>query len=125
MGGLFPGNPALVTVDGVDGPPIMRLPTVPHLKTPPGLEGKDADYDHYIAGNKLKLRSQAIYPTATKDVWIQLHGSTKPYDALRAIGLNADMDDSLSGDAAYELIKSHTMKYQAKELELINIEQSR
>jgi hypothetical protein len=123
MGGLFPGNPALVTIDGVDGPAVLKLPTIPHLQTPPGL-GKDTDFDHYIFGNMLKLRSQAIYPTATKDVWIQIHGSTKPYDALRVLGLDPDQYDKISGDDAYELIKSHTMKFQARELELMNIEQS-
>jgi hypothetical protein len=123
MGGLFPGNPALITVDGVDGLKVLQLPTIPHLKTPPGL-GRDADFDHYMLGNMLKLRSQAIYPTATKDVWIQLHGSTKPYDALRVLGLDPDQYDDISRDDAYELIKSHTMKYQAKDLELMNIERS-
>jgi hypothetical protein len=123
MGGLFPANPALITVDGIDGPAVLQLPTIPHLRPPPGLS-KDADYDHYMLGNSLKLRSQAIYPTATKDVWIQLHGSTDPYALLRAINIDADMDAKMSKDDAYEYIKEHTMKYQARELELIFIEHS-
>jgi hypothetical protein len=124
MGGLFPGNPALVTVDGVDGAAVLQLPTIPHLRPPPGV-GKDADYDHYMLGNALKLRSQAIYPTATKDMWIQLHGSTDPYALLRAINIDADMDARMSKDDAYEYIKERTLKYQARELELIFIEHSR
>ncbi|KAK3634423.1 hypothetical protein LTR56_015302 [Elasticomyces elasticus] len=123
MGGLFPANPALVTVDGVNGPAVLQLPTVPHLRPPPGL-GKDADYDHFLLGNALKLRSQAIYPTATKDTWFQLHGSTDPYAALQAMNIDADMDAHMSKDAAYDFIKAHTLKYQARELELIFIEQN-
>lgn len=96
MGGLFPGNPALITIDGVDGPAVLELPTIPHLQTPKGLD-RDTDFDHYIFGNMLKLRSQAIYPTATKDMWIQIHGSTKPYDALKVLELDPDQYDGISG----------------------------
>ena len=39
--------------------------------------------------------------------------------------LFADMDDTLTGDQAYEVIKKEVMKYQAKELELIDIERSK
>lgn len=128
MGGLYNGSPALVWVDGLEGPAVMELPTVPHLRPPPSM-GKDMDYDHYMLGNGLKLRSQAIYPTATKDTWFQLHGSTNPYAALSAIGINQDIVDSdamnkMSGEEAYEYIKERVLKFQAKELELTMIEQS-
>lgn len=128
MGGLYSASPALMWIDGVEGPAVLALPTVPHLRPPPSM-GIDMDYDHYMVGNKLKLRSQAIYPTATKDAWFQLHGSTDPYAALRAIGISQELVDgneanAMTGDEAYNYIKERTLKYQAKELELIMIEQS-
>lgn len=129
MGGLFPGNPALVTIDGQDGPDVLKLPTIPHLRPPPNAKAVDADFDHYIMGNTLKMRSQAIYPTATKNVWIQVHGSMNPYAALMTLGLSrefidADNDKRLTADEAYDVIKSITTKHAAKELELTFIENS-
>ena len=128
MGGLYPGSPCLISVDGLDGPAVLELPTVPHLRVPPSV-ARDMDYDHFMVGNSMKLRSSAIYPTATKNVWYQLHGSTNPYAALKAVGLDrtfvdSDANKDLSHDEAYDLIKAETMKYQAKELELMMIEQS-
>lgn len=128
MGGLYPGSPSLISVDGLDGPGVMQLPTVPHLRAPPSV-ARDMDYDHYMVGNSLRLRSSGIYPTATKDVWYQLHGSTNPYAALHAIGIEKDFIDAdasadMSHDKAYEIIKERMMKYQAKEIELMMIEQS-
>lgn len=129
MGGLYPATPSLITVDGLEGPAVLELPTVPHLKPPPSV-ARDVDYDHFMVGNGLKLRSQSIYPTATKDVWYQLHGSTNPYAALKAIGIDkelvdADASTKLNNDEAYEFIKERTLKLHAKEIELIMIEQSR
>lgn len=128
MGGLYPNSPGLVDLDGVDGPAVLEMPTVPHLRPPPSV-GKDADYDHYMMGNTLKLRSQGIYPTATEGVWYQLHGSTHPYDTLKAIEIereivDGDQGSKLSADEAYEYIKQRTLKYQARELEMLMIEQS-
>lgn len=128
MGGLYPGSPALIEIDGVDGPPVLQLPTVPHLRPPPSISD-EMDYDQYMVGASLRLRSQAIYPTATPNVWFQLHGSTKPQEALSALGISKDVvaqDESehWSHDKAYEYIKERTLKYQAKELELMMIEQS-
>lgn len=129
MGGLYPGTPALVTVDGLDGPEVLHLPTLPHLCPPPS-SGIDMDYDHFMVGGELKLRAMVIYPTKTQNVWFQLHGSTNPYAALSALGISkevvdADAQKNLTRDEAYEFIKKRTMEHEAKELELIMIEQSK
>lgn len=129
MGGLFPGTPALIDVDGVDGLAVLKLPTIPHLRPPPEAHSVDADFDHFLMGNNLKLRSQGIYPTATPNVWMQVHGSTNPYAALATLGMNkeyidADNEKRIGKDEAYEAIKALTTKYRAKELELMFIEQS-
>lgn len=77
----------------------------------------------------MKLRATTIYPTATKDTWFRLHGSTIPYAALSVIGISREAVDSerlkkQSHSDAYEFIKKHMLKFSAKELELMMIEQS-
>ncbi|GFP58757.1 acetyl-coenzyme A transferase nodX [Trichoderma asperellum] len=101
--GMFPATPALVHVDGSDGPQLLKNPGV-------------KVFDHGAVATPIKMRSQAIYPTATPGVWFQLHGSLGPEPILRSIGVDANATFA-SGDEAYEHIKKITQKYTASDLE--------
>lgn len=101
--GMFPATPALVHIDGSDGPQILKNPAV-------------KAFDHGALGTPVKLRSQAIYPTATPGVWFQLHGSLGPEPILRSIGVDPNANFA-SGDEAYEHIKKVTQTYTASDLE--------
>ena len=107
--GLYPGTPVLVSVDGVDGPAALKAPGIFNLD-PKGAFDKP-----------VRLRSQAIYPTKTPNVWFQLHGSTNPWPVLEAIGVDPESGIA-SADEAYEHIKSKLAQYTARDLEMIMIE---
>ena len=109
--GLYPATPALVTVDGVTGPAVIKLPTVPQW-----------DKDR-ASGSPLLLRCTAIYPTAEEGVWFQLHASLNPWKTLNAIGITKDAEKKVSSlDEAYELIRQHVVRYRGRELEQIMLE---
>lgn len=57
MGGLYNCVPGLVRVDGVDGPPVLSLQTVPHLRPPPSV-ARDMDYGTAF----ICTRSTPVYP---------------------------------------------------------------
>ena len=106
--GLHLATPAVVNVDGTDGPAVLHNPALPHA-------------DHGAYGTPIKLRSQAIYQTRTPGVWFQLHGSTDPAPVLRSIGINPQLEIA-STDEAYHHIQEHTKKYSARDLEMIMLE---
>jgi hypothetical protein len=109
--GLYPATPALVTVDGVSGPDVIKLPTVPQW-----------DRDRQ-SGSSLVFRATAIYETADPGVWYQFHGSLDPWKALAEIGIHRDLDASVgTDDEAYKLIGDHVRGYRARELEQLMVE---
>ncbi|RAH65001.1 CoA-transferase family III [Aspergillus aculeatinus CBS 121060] len=109
--GLYPATPALVNIDGHTGPDVIQLPTVPQW-----------DKDRQ-SGSALVFRATAIYPTADKDTWFQLHGSLDPWIVLRTIGIERDAEATVrSTDDAYALIGSRVRTYRAQEIEQLMLE---
>ncbi|KAL9571698.1 hypothetical protein ACKAV7_004022 [Fusarium commune] len=109
--GLYPATAALVNVDGVTGPEVIKLPTVPQ-------------WDKDRASNSpLVYRATAIYETADKGVWFQLHGSLDSWKMLALIGISKDLDTVIrTNDAAYELIQERVRTYRAREIEQLMVE---
>ncbi|RJE23426.1 CoA-transferase family III [Aspergillus sclerotialis] len=109
--GLHPATPALVNVDGHTGPDVIKLPTVPQ-------------WDKDRASNSpLVYRATAIYETADKGVWFQLHGSLDSWQMLALLGISRDLDSKIcTNDAAYALIQERVRKYRARELEQLMVE---
>ncbi|EMT72763.1 hypothetical protein FOC4_g10004243 [Fusarium odoratissimum] len=109
--GLYPATAALVNVDGVTGPEVIKLPTVPQ-------------WDKDRASNSpLVYRATAIYETADKGVWFQLHGSLDSWKMLALIGISKDLDTEIrTNDAAYELIQERVRTYRAREIEQLMVE---
>ena len=105
---LYLATPALVTVDGVDGPAVLKLPTVP-------------DFDKGILDSYVKFRSEAIYETKTPGVWYQLHGSTGPEEVLRVIGVDPETKFA-THNQAYLHINEHMKAYSDRELEMMMLE---
>lgn len=109
--GLYPATPALVTVDGVTGPAILNLPTVPQW-----------DKDRQ-SNSPLVYRATAIYETADTGTWFQLHGSLDPWKLLEVIGITKDKDAEIrTNDAAYALIQERVRTYRAREIEQLMVE---
>lgn len=109
--GLYPATPALVTIDGQIGPSVIKLPTVPQW---------DSDRQ---SGSPLVFRATAIYETADKDKWFQLHGSLDPWKVLGIIGIGKDFDAKIrSNDEAYALIQERAREYRALEIEQLMLE---
>ena len=109
--GLYPATPALVTIDGLTGPEVIKMPTVPQW-----------DKDRQ-SGSSLVFRATAIYETADQGVWYQFHGSLDPWKALAEIGISKDLDATIkTDDEAYKLIEEHVRKYRARELEQLMVE---
>jgi hypothetical protein len=109
--GLYPATPALVTIDGLTGPGVIKMDTVPQW-----------DKDRQT-GSPLVFRATAIYETADPGVWYQFHGSLDPWRALAEIGISKDLDATIrTNDGAYELIGKHVRKYRARELEQLMVE---
>jgi hypothetical protein len=109
--GLYPATPALVTVDGFIGPSVIKLPTVPQW---------DSDRQ---SGSPLVFRATAIYETADKGKWFQLHGSLDPWKVLGIIGIGKDYDVKIrSNDEAYALIQERIRNYRALEIEQLMLE---
>ncbi|KAG5755820.1 hypothetical protein H9Q70_001608 [Fusarium xylarioides] len=109
--GLYPATAALVTIDGVTGPEVIKLPTVPQ-------------WDKDRASNSpLVYRGTAIYETADRGVWFQLHGSLDSWKMLALLGISKDLDSEiLTNDAAYELIQERVLTYRAREIEQLVVE---
>jgi hypothetical protein len=109
--GLYPATPALVTVDGQIGPSVIKLPTVPQW---------DSDRQ---SGSPLVFRATAIYETADKGKWFQLHGSLDPWKVLGIIGIGKDYDVKVrSNEEAYALIQKRVRNYRALEIEQLMLE---
>lgn len=109
--GLYPATPALVTVDGQIGPAVIKLPTVPQW---------DSDRQ---SGSPLVFRATAIYETADKGKWFQLHGSLDPWKVLGIIGIGKYYDAKIrSNDEAYALIQERVRNYRALEIEQLMLE---
>ncbi|KAK5045071.1 hypothetical protein LTR84_010219 [Exophiala bonariae] len=109
--GLYPATPGLVTVDGITGPGILNLPTVPQW-----------DKDRQ-SNSPLVYRATAIYETADRGTWFQLHGSLDPWKLLKVIGINKDKDVEVrTNDAAYALIGERVRTYRAREIEQLMVE---
>lgn len=109
--GLYPATPALVSVDGLTGPGVIKLATVPQW-----------DKDRQ-SGSPLVFRATAIYETADAGVWFQFHGSLDPWRALAVIGISRDLDATIkTNDEAYRLIQTHVRKYRALELEQLMLQ---
>jgi hypothetical protein len=109
--GLYPATAALVNIDGVTGPEVIKLPTVPQ-------------WDKDRASNSpLVYRATAIYETADKSTWFQLHGSLDSWKMLAVIGISKDLDSEIrTNDAAYELIQERVRTYRAREIEQLMVE---
>lgn len=109
--GLYPATPGLVTIDGQSGPSVIKLPSVPQW-----------DKDRQ-SGSPLVFRATAIYPTADKGTWFQLHGSLNPWTVLQTIGINKDEEAGVgSTDEAYALIRERIITYRAQEIEQLMLE---
>lgn len=109
--GLYPATPALVTIDGIQGPDILKLPTVPQW-----------DRDRQ-SGSPLVFRSTAMYETADEGSWFQLHGSLDPWKVLELIGITKEAEKVVnSTDEAYDLIQKCVRWYRAREIEQLMLE---
>ena len=79
---------------------------------------KDLEKDTF--GSPLRLRATANYPTKDPGIWYQLHGSLDADPVLRTIGVDpATPCDGLEN--AYRIISEHVQKFNANELEMLNI----
>lgn len=109
--GLYPATAALVNIDGITGPPVIKLPTVPQ-------------WDKDRASNSpLVYRATAIYETADKGVWYQLHGSLDSWKMLAVIGITKDLDEKIrTNEEAYALIQERVRTYRAREIEQLMVE---
>ncbi|KAF5247317.1 hypothetical protein FANTH_6408 [Fusarium anthophilum] len=109
--GLYPATAALVNIDGVTGPEVIKLPTVPQW-----------DKDR-ASNSSLVYRATAIYETADSGVWFQLHGSLDSWKMLALLGISKDLDSEIrTNDAAYELIQERVCTYRAREIEQLVVE---
>ncbi|CAD0111442.1 unnamed protein product [Aureobasidium uvarum] len=109
--GLFPATPALVHIDGQTGPAVIKMPTVPQW-----------DKDRR-SGSSLVFRATAIYETADKGVWYQLHGSLDSWKMLALIGIGKELDAEVrTDDAAYDLIQQRVRTYRAIEIEQLMLQ---
>lgn len=109
--GLYPATPALVTIDGITGPAVIKLDTVPQW-----------DKDRQ-SGSPLVFRATAIYETGDPGIWYQFHGSLDPWKALAEIGISKTLDATIhTNDEAYNVIGEHIRKYRARELEQLIVE---
>lgn len=108
--GLYPATAALVNIDGHTGPSVINLPTVPQ-------------WDKDRASNSpLVYRATAIYETADKGVWFQLHGSLDSWKTLALLGIGKDLDAEIrTNDTAYALIQDRVRKYRAREIEQLMV----
>jgi hypothetical protein len=106
--GLFLNTPCLFDVDGKD---------ILHLMQSGEIMKMVEDFDIGAVELGLHMRSQAIYPTKTPNVWYQTHGSTDPDKVLAALDIDIS-NKTTSGDEAYEIIKAAVMKYEADALEM-------
>lgn len=109
--GLYPATAALVDIDGVTGPAVIKLPTMPQ-------------WDKDRASNSpLVYRATAIYETADAGVWFQLHGSLDSWKMLALLGIGRELDAEVkTNDAAYALIQERVRRYRARELEQLMLE---
>ncbi|KAF5538650.1 transferase family III [Fusarium mexicanum] len=109
--GLYPATAALVNIDGVIGPEVIKLSTVPQ-------------WDKDRASNSpLVYRATAIYETADSGVWFQLHGSLDSWKMLALLGISKDLDSEIrTNEAAYELIQKRVRTYRARESEQLVVE---
>ena len=105
---LYCNTPGLVTIDGLDGPEVLRNHALPK-------------FDHGAIGTPVHMVSQAIYPTKTPNVWYQLHGSTNPVPVLKAIGIDPDSPIA-TNEEAWAVVKEQTLKYTAADLEILMME---
>ncbi len=105
---LYCNTPGLVTIDGLDGPGVLRNPNLP-------------SFDHGAIGTPVHMLSQAIYPTKTPNVWYQIHGSTDPAPLLKMLGVDPDSTIATRAEA-YEHIKENILKYTSSDMELMMIE---
>ncbi|KAF9770283.1 hypothetical protein IL306_012185 [Fusarium sp. DS 682] len=75
------------------------------------------------SNSPLVYRATAIYETADKGVWFQLHGSLDSWKMLALIGISKDLDGEIrTNDAAYELIQERVRTYGAREIEQLMVE---
>lgn len=109
--GLYPATAALVDIDGVIGPPVIKLPTVPQ-------------WDKDRASNSpLVYRATAIYETADDGVWFQLHGSLDSWGMLALLGITKGLDAEIrTNDAAYALIGERVRKLRSREIEQLMVD---
>lgn len=104
--GLYPATPALVRIDDQTGPSVIKMPTVPQW-----------DRDRQ-SGSSLVYRATAIYETADKGVWYQLHGSLDSWKMLALLNIGRELDTEIRSDnEAYHLIQQRVRQYRAFELE--------
>jgi CoA-transferase family III len=109
VGSMFDGTTVLVWVDGKDGPDAMKAP---------GL----TDFTQGALDGYIILRTTAIFPTKNPHEWYQIHGSMDPWTQLKVLGINPHDYEGLSGDEAWGVIKNETVKYSARELDMMNLE---
>ncbi|KAF5691034.1 putative acyl transferases carnitine dehydratase [Fusarium denticulatum] len=96
--GLYPATAALATIDGVTGPEVIKLSTLPQ-------------WDKDRASNSpLVYRATAIYETVDKGM-------------LALLGISEDLDSEIrTNDAAYALIQERVRTYRAREIEQLVLE---
>ena len=73
------------------------------------------------SNSPLVYRCTAMYETADKGKWFQLHGSLDPWKVLQLIGIEKK-DDVETNDEAYALIQRHVRKCRAREIEQLMLD---
>lgn len=80
----------------------------------------DKDLEKGTFATPLRLRATANYPTKDPTVWFQLHGSLNADPVLRLIGLDPEMPCE-DADEAYLIISEQMRRFDANQLEMLNI----
>ena len=111
--GLYVGTPPLFSVGGKWSHELVESGEINHMIAA-------ANRDKAL-GTPLRYRATAIYPTKTPGVWYQWHGSTDPDALLQAMGIDVKTP-AATPEEAYEIIKKVSIKYSARELEMIAME---
>lgn len=79
------------------------------------------DLEKGTFGTPLRLRATAVYPTKDPNIWYQLHGSLNADPVLEKIGLHPETPCE-SCEEAYDIISKQMRKFDADELEAVNVE---
>jgi hypothetical protein len=109
---IWLGSVFTIRLNGTDISELMKFGEGPSIFDP--------DFEKGVFDTPLKLRTTAIYPTKTPNVWYQLHGSLNADPVLHAIGVDPTIKcESLT--EAYRVIREQVQKFTADELEMMMV----